>query len=192
MPAVTPAELPYRDRRAREMGSVSTRTLRKRRASSACHDQWVAARRLIEQADATQQKCPRCLEAMRRARLARDLSPLDDYGVRSRRCSTPWPPATINVSTAAPPSGSGRSDSLRPADAVTCAPRFGPRPRKSRSWPSSSLEYGKSLAEANTPNRLIPAISSNWTSGKASNSTTRTAFGVDREIVWRYRQSLPG
>ena len=84
MPAVTPAEVQTGPSRTK-IGSGSTRTAGKRRASSAQHDQWVAARRPSSTTRSRQQERPGA-DGGDATRLPRARPhPLDQHRIRGRR-----------------------------------------------------------------------------------------------------------
>src|SRR6202051_5013293 len=117
LPAVTPADVQIAPSRTK-IGSDSTRTAGKRRASSAQHDQWVAARRPSKTPEAANRNAPVQSDATRRALLARSLTHLLTTGSPAA-ASTPGPPATSSVSKLVPLRGRGPAAIPKPAEAVT-------------------------------------------------------------------------
>src|SRR3984957_12072982 len=113
MPAVTPAEVQTGPSRTK-IGSASTLTAGKRRASSAQTDQWVAARRPSSTPDAASRNAPVQTEATRRARAARLRSQSIRFG-SAAAASTPWP--------AAQPAGRGERDRAGAGGGAAPGPR---------------------------------------------------------------------
>ena len=198
MPAVTPAEVQTGPSRTK-IGSGSTRTAGKRRASSAQNDQWVAARRPSSKPVAASRTAPVQTEATRRAWPARVRAQSTSTG-SAAAAVTPGPPAMISVSSAASAGGSGSAASPSPAEAVTLVPPpspQAPRPGSHRAafpadFPAASPGPAtKSLAEANTWSG--PATSSSCTDGKASSfDRAGRGFGGERGVIWHFRHILPG
>ncbi len=84
MPAVTPAEVQTEPSRTK-IGSDSTRTAGKRRASSAQYDQWVTARRPSSTPEAASRNAPVQTEATRRAFFGTLPHPIDQHRVGGSR-----------------------------------------------------------------------------------------------------------